>query len=120
MNFIKPTQAITKAIAVLEDEGATDKQKEKAQKVLDERKHGPCGPATAILILDMIEDARVAFGTVKGLYKRYGETVGFTHHKTGEPVPWGKAFASEGQLLWMRRNTTNANCVLDYWRTCAA
>jgi hypothetical protein len=119
MNFIKPTAAVTKAIATLEDEEATVAKKEKARAVLKERKDGPCGPATAILILDMIEDAGTAFATIKGLYKRYGETVGFTHHKTGDSVPWGKAFASEGQLLWMRKKATDPNCVLNYWRECA-
>lgn len=118
MNFIKPTKATNKASLTLEDEGATEKQKEKARAVLKERKDGLCGPATAILILDMMQDAATAFATVKGLYKRYGETTGFVHHATGEPVPWGKAFASEGQLLWMRQNATDPNCVLNYWRKC--
>lgn len=120
MNFIKPTAATNKAALTLEDEGATEKQKEKARAILADRKAGPCGPATAILILDMMENESTAFATVKGLYKRYGETVGFTHYKTGEPVHWGKAFASEGQLLWMRKQATDPNCVLNYWRKCAA
>jgi hypothetical protein len=119
MNFIKPIAATKKALAILEDEGADEKKKAKAQATLDERKDGLCGPSTAILILDMIEDEGTAFHTVKGLYKRYGESTGFVHYKTGDPVPWGKAFASEGQLLWMRKNPTDVNCVLNYWRQCA-
>jgi hypothetical protein len=120
MNYIKPTQAVIKAKAVLEDESASDVKKEKAQKVLDERTAGQCGPATAILILDMIDNPRTAYHTIKNMYKRYGESEGFVHHKTGDPVSWGKAFASEGQLLWMRRAAADANCVLNYWRECAA
>jgi len=120
MNFIKPIKATEKALAILQDDDATDEKKEKARAVLAERKDGLCGPATAILVLDMLDSAAVAFATIKGLYKRYGETTGFLHHKTGDPVPWGKAFASEGQLLWMRRHTTDPNCVLNYWRHCAA
>ena len=119
MNHIKPTAAITKAKAILEDEASTDKQREKAQAVWDERKHGQCGPATAILILDLIDNPRTAYHTIKNMYKKYGDTVGFTHYKTGEPVAWGKAFASEGQLLWMRQHATDQNDVLNYWRQCA-
>jgi hypothetical protein len=119
MNHIKPTAAITKARAILEDDASTDKQREKAQAVWDERKHGPCGPATAILILDLIDNPRTAYHTIKNMYKKYGDTVGFTHYKTGDPLAWGKAFASEGQLLWMRQNATDQNCVLNYWRSCA-
>ncbi|KJC51089.1 hypothetical protein UP09_03340 [Bradyrhizobium sp. LTSP885] len=120
MNFIKPTQAVLKAKAILEDETATDAKREKAEKVIAERKDGQCGPATAILVLDMIDNPRTAYHTIKNIYKRYGEAVGFTHYKTGDPVAWGKAFASEGQLLWMRQQATDANCVLNYWRRCAA
>jgi hypothetical protein len=120
MNAIKPTKAILKAREVLEDESASDVKKEKAQKVLDERTAGQCGPATAILILDMIDNPRTAYHTIKNMYRRYGEDEGFVHHKTGDPVSWGKAFASEGQLLWMRQQAADANCVLNYWRGCAA
>ncbi|MGX9389631.1 hypothetical protein ACWX0O_01780 [Nitrobacteraceae bacterium UC4449_H16] len=120
MNFIKPTAAVTKAIEIVQDETATPAKRAKAEAVIAERKDGACGPATAILILDMIENAGVAFATVKGLYKRYGESKGFIHYKTGDPVPWGKAFASEGQLLWMRKKAHDPNCVLNYWRQCAA
>lgn len=120
MNFIKPTQATQKAadtIAAFHDD---EEKVAKARRVLAERKDGPCGPVTAILILDMMTDARTAFHTTKGLYKRYGETTGFRHHATGEPVPWGQAFASEGKLLWMREHSNDPNCVLNYWRRCAA
>ena len=119
MNFIKPIKATIKARAILEDETASDEKRAKAEAVLAERKDGLCGPATAILVLDMLENEGTAFMTIKGLYKRYGESTGFVHYKTGDPVPWGKAFASEGQLLWMRKNPTDVNCVLNYWRQCA-
>jgi hypothetical protein len=120
MNFIKPTKAVIKAKAQLEDPDLPEAKRAKAEAVLAERKDGLCGPTTAIMILDLIEDEGTAFQTVKGLYKRYGESVGFKHYKTGEDVPWGKAFASEGQLLWMRQHATDANCVLNYWRKCAS
>ncbi len=120
MNFIKPTQEITKALDVVADAEASEEKRDKARAKLSARKEGLCGPVTAILILDMMQDARTAFFTTKGLYKRYGETTGFKHHTTGETVPWGQAFASEGKLLWMRENAHEENCVLDYWRRCAA
>lgn len=120
MNFISPTQTILKAKAVLEDPTASDVKKEKAQKVLDERPDGKCGPVTAALILDVLDNHRTAYHTVKNMYRRYGESVGFKHHKTGDDVHWGKAFASEGQLLWMRQQPHDPNCVLNYWRRCAA
>lgn len=119
MNAIKPTQAVLKAQAVLEDDSATDKKKEKAQAVLDARTDIECGPVVAILLLDMMEEQHTAFETIKGLYRRYGEHAGFVHHKTGDPVSWGKVFASEGKLLWMRKQAHNPDCVLDYWRQCA-
>lgn len=119
MNIIKPTAATSKARAVLDDDLASDAKREKAQAVLDARTDILCGPVLAILILDMMQDQSTAFNTIKGLYRRYGESVGFTHYKTGDPVHWGKVFASEGQLLWMRKEAHDPNCVLNYWRQCA-
>lgn len=120
MNHIQPTKEIEKALSILSDDLTSPRAREMAEKKLADRKEGKCGPVTANLILDLIDDRRTAFQTIKGLYKRYGETTGFFNYRTNEPVPWGKAFASEGQLLWMRKQPTNANCVLDYWRECAA
>jgi hypothetical protein len=120
MNAIKPTKEIEKAKLVLDDEGATEKKKEKARETIANRPDGLCGPSTAILLLDMLDTQQAAFETIKGMYRRYGESIGFKHYKTGEVIPWGKAFASEGQLLWMRQNATDPNCVLNYWRSIAA
>src|SRR5262249_516323 len=111
---------IQKAYEVLQDPNAKEAKKAKAQAAIDERPDGNCGPATAILILDMLDNPARAYNTVKGLYKRYGDAVGFTDYRTGDKVAWGKAFASEGKLLWMRRNPHNDNCVLDYWRECVS
>lgn len=114
MNIIKPTAAIEKAMDVLQSPNANPAQKAKAQATLDERKDASCGPATAILMLDMMKNHRTAFDTIKNLYKSYGTTTGFVHHATGEPAHWGHVFASEAKLLWMRREAANENCVLDW------
>lgn len=120
LNKIKPTAAVKKAQATLESSRSSEEAKALAQVTLAAREAGPCGPATAILMLDLMSTPKIAFETIKNLYRAHGETHGFTHWKTGEPVAWGQAFASEARLLWMRKNPTNADCVLDYMRQCAA
>lgn len=119
LNTIKPTQAIEKAQAILKSPNSNDAQKAKAQAVLDERKAGACGPATAILLLDRMSDNKIAFATVKNLYRMYGEHNGYRHHETDEIVHWGHVFASEAKLLWMRRNPANENCVLEWLKETA-
>jgi hypothetical protein len=119
LNRLKPTVAITKALATLEDPTSTAKQKEKAKATLEERKAGPCGPATSILILDQLQDNQSAFRVIKELYRRCGEYQGFVHHQTGDPVHWGQVFAAEAKLLWMRREAHNENCVLNWMKEVA-
>ncbi|QWY83420.1 putative 5'-3' exonuclease protein [Rhizobium phage RHph_X3_9] len=116
MNRIQPTLPITAAFKTLQDEKATDKQREKATKILNERKPMACGPATAIKLLDMMGDHKQAFAAVKGLYEMYGAEVGFVNYRDGSPVAWQQAFLSEAQLLWMRRDALNPNCVVNYWQ----
>jgi hypothetical protein len=116
MNIIKPTAAIDKAKEILKSPNSNAAQKAKAQAVLDERKPAACGPATAIIILDMMHDHKTAFDTIKNMYRSHGEKIGFTHHATGEPAHWGHVFASEAKLLWMRRDSANENCVLDWMK----
>lgn len=103
LNIIKPTQKIEKALETLANPNSTEKQKKTAQKHIDERKAGPCGPVIAIELLNRVTNDKQAFDLVKALYKEHGETEGFVHWKTGEAVPWNEVFLSEAKLLWMRR-----------------
>lgn len=119
MNMLKPTKAIEKAQAILASPNSNDAQKAKAQSVLDERTDAACGPATAILLLDLMHDHHQAFSTIKNLYKAHGEKNGFKHHATGEPAFWGHVFASEAKLLWMRRDAHNEDCVLEWLKEAA-
>lgn len=73
-----------------------------------------CGPITALEILSNCYTDGEAFETVRDLYKRYGEELGFTNWRDNSPVPWGKAFFSEAQLVWMRVKRANPLCVMDY------
>ena len=90
-----------------------------ARAMLDSRKPGSCGPATALLILDQLTNNRDAFNNIRGLYKEHGENVGFTHYDTGAELHWGHVFASEAKLLWMRREAHNENCVLNWLKEAA-
>jgi hypothetical protein len=63
----------------------------------------PCGPVTAIAILDKLKDDAQALAVLKLLYKSYGEEVGFKNWRDGSPVTWAEAFISEARLHWMRR-----------------
>ena len=75
-------------------------------------RHAKCGPAMAKTLLDRANDNKAAFQLVRGLYSLAPEP--YKHWKTGEEVPWQKAFLSEAQLLWMRREETNENDVA-FW-----
>jgi hypothetical protein len=114
MNLLKPTAEIKKAQEIVWGPNANEAQKAKAQAVLDARKPGPCGPATAIMILDKLPHNAAAFETVRDLYREHGEKVGFKHYQTGVDIHWGHVFASEAKLLWMRREARNENCVLNW------
>lgn len=116
MNRIKPTAVTMKADKVIEanvsGERPTDKALTTARKVLSERKPGKCGPATAILLLDLMRDNKQAFHAVRGVYEMYGNQIGFKCYN-GNDIPFGKAFMSEAQLLWMRRKNSPTD-VLDW------
>lgn len=114
MNSVSPTMPVAAAKETLENPDANDKQKEKARKILNERKPGLCGPATAIKLLDKMQSDKQAFMIVRSLYELYGQEIGFFHHDTGQPVDWGQVFLSEAQLLWMRRNNSDPNDVI-HW-----
>ena len=66
-------------------------------------KYKACGPVLAYEILAPVTCNKQAFRLVRDLYKEYGEKVGFVNYRDGTPVPYGHAFQSEAQLLWMRR-----------------
>jgi len=117
LNAVKPTKDITKAIAVLRDPDSTSKARQSAQKTLEGRKPGACGPVIAYELLQRVKNDREAFSLVKTLYEKYGEDVGFKHWNTGEGIPWQKVFVSEAKLLWMRR-LQDENDVLYYFKEC--
>lgn len=73
-----------------------------------------CGPVLTVDILSNCRTDMEAFEVVRGLYKRYGEEVGYINYRDGSAVPWGRAFFSEAQLMWMRRDKHNERCVLSY------
>jgi hypothetical protein len=74
------------------------------------------GPVLAEYKLINVNSNKDAFSAVKTMYEDYGRKVGFKHWETGEFVPWQKVFISEAQLLWMRRDTTDANDVLKWFK----
>ncbi len=74
------------------------------------------GPAITYSLLNDISSNKEAFVYVKSLYEKTGHHVGFKHWQTGEVVPWQRVFVSEAQLLWMRRETTNENDVLAWFK----
>lgn len=72
------------------------------------------GPVMAEYLLINVNNDKDAFERVKSFYEAHGHAVGFKHWKTGESVPWQRVFVSELQLLWMRRDPQDANCVLKW------
>lgn len=115
LNKIKPTKATLAAQAVLDDPKATEKRKASALKTLKNRKSGPCGAVNAFKVMTYLKNDKVAYKAIQELYKAYGETEGFKHWKTGKEVHWKKAFLSEANALWMRRNNNNDD-VLDFFK----
>lgn len=104
MNAQFPTKAVTSALEVLRDEKSTEKRKISASKTLQKRNHGKCGHVKAYELLENCKTIQEAFQVVSTLYK-YAEKTGIlTDYRTNEPVDWMRAFQSELQLLWMRRN----------------
>jgi len=77
-------------------------------------KPSPCGPMAALDILSNCYNDKEAYETVRDLYKRYGQEVGFVNWRDNSPVQWGRAFLSEAQLVWMRVKRENPMCVTDY------
>jgi len=101
LNKVKPTKAVEKALNDLAN--GTPKQAERAEKVLNERKAGACGPVVAAELMKLVKNDKQAFDLIKTVYRDYGKSVGFKHWATGEDVDWQKVLVSEAQLLWMRR-----------------
>lgn len=123
LNQIDPTAAVRQALQVVAANVSADgKPSEKAlataRKVLADRKPKACGPAMAIKFLDMITNNHQAFHAVKGLYENYGHHVGFKDYN-GNEVPWQSVFVSEAQLLWMRRNISDPNDVIHWFKEIA-
>jgi DNA polymerase-1 len=67
-------------------------------------KYKACGPVLAYDILSGVTNNKQAFQVVRDLFKEYGDKIGFLNYRDGTPVPFGKAFQSEAQLIWMRRH----------------
>lgn len=72
------------------------------------------GPALTYSLLTGIKSNKEAFEYVRACYQRTGNELGFKHWQTGESVPWQKVLVSEMQLLWMRRDAHNKDCVLQW------
>lgn len=119
LNVIKPTKDIEKAQAILQSPNSNPAQKAKALLTLSTRKPGACGPATAIRLLEDMTNHKRAFSFVKELYQDYGKQVGFKHYSDGRDIPWGNVLVSEAQLLWMRIEPHNENCVLAFMKEIA-
>lgn len=115
LNIVKPTEQVLSAQTVLGLSTSTEAQRTRARNILDARKPGPCGAVTAADILARVSNNKDAFELVKALYKKHGETVGFTHWSTGESVPWNVVFLSEAKLLWMR-HYKDENDVLRFFK----
>lgn len=72
------------------------------------------GPVLTNAVLCNVDSDKEAFQLVKGYYEAHGNEVGYTHWLTQESVPWQKVLISEMQMLWMRRDPTDANDVLKW------
>lgn len=120
LNKVKPTKETEQLLAVLNNPEATTAHKDRAQKWLDKRAPAPCGPVVTQAVMELLPDNATAFAVVKSLYKAIGESLGFKHWKTGEPVPWQRVFVSEGQLHWMRRVKNDPLDVARWWQEIAA
>lgn len=116
LNKIKPTKAVTNALATLQSGTATDKQKASANRTLSKRKDGACGAVTAVALVEKLTSNRQALETISRLYKWYGEAYGFTHWETGKPVDWATVFYSEANMLWMREHINKLGEELDVVR----
>jgi len=103
LNKVDINATMAKAMDVLKDPNATEKQKAKAQEKLDGRKSKKCGPVMVYEILRKCKNDKQAFNIIKYMYKQHGEREGFKHWSTGKKVNWYDVMVSEAQLLWMRR-----------------
>lgn len=70
-------------------------------------KGGLCGPVAAYGLLCNIRSNHAALRLVAGLYRDYGNTVGFKNWRDGSAITWQEAFMSEARLLWMRRSVSD-------------
>lgn len=104
LNEIKPTKEINLAHTIIHSPNANPAQIAKARSTLASRKPSLCGPVLAYACINSLESNKQAYEFVRDAYKTLGEIYTYMHWKTGEHVTWQKAFVSEMQLLWMRRN----------------
>lgn len=108
MNKIKPTAATLQAQAIIEASDGTPTVKlTSALATLGARPNAKCGPATAILILDLLKNDREALIAISTMYQMIGNSVGYTHHATGEKAEWRDVFESEARMHWMRLKDKN-------------
>lgn len=107
LNKVRPTGPQVKlreSYKLATDEGKKASIVAKLKKALAERSSVTCGAVLAYDAINPLTSNKEAFEYVKEAYRLYGEEHGFTNYRTGEPVLWNKAFVSEAQLLWMRKN----------------
>lgn len=116
MNKIKPTAAITAALETQSKFKQGTAQYSKAQAVLEARAPGKCGPATAILILDKLNDDTKALMVISNIYRMYGEQIGFRNYRNNGHITWLEAFESEAKLHWMRRDKNDPDDVIKWFK----
>ena len=103
LNVYKPTKVVLEAKELLLNKSATPAAIKKAESVLANRKPGGAGPVLVHAVLQGCTTDKQCFEVIKSVYKRHGETIGYTHWETGEVVRWQDVMLSEARLLWMRR-----------------
>lgn len=107
-------QFLKDKVLELDKAGKSDaKMRDKVVKELQGLKPKKVGPKMTMNILKDVKTNKGAFALVKALYQDCPE---FRHHD-GSVVEWNRVFVSEAQLLWMRINKEDPNCVIKWWRT---
>jgi hypothetical protein len=120
MNKIKPTAATLKAQEVIKNfnvNGGDMRKMTDALEVLGKREPGKCGPATAVLMLNLMSTNRQALIAIESMYRMIGETVGYKDYRNGNHVDWLSVFKSEAQMHWMRINKDDPEDVLVWFNT---
>ena len=118
LNEYKPTQAIKKAIKVLNNPKASGRARNAAKGELTKRNPAPCGAMTAWLLLGECRSNREAYKIVRRAYNSWYGTGNFqfkTWRGETKTLTSGDMLLEQARLLWMLR--TQDDDVLDFFRT---